>query len=258
MQEFNIFSREILSKERMDCLGDLENLIKFMKNNFKNLNNIVLWTSGLRLNTKEKIDRLYNAGITTLEIPLYGADPKIHDSITYIPGSFYRLSDNLKLISKLKIKLGLHVLVLKQNIYQLKEIFSFATKELNLKELYLWQLIPMYNKEDNSTKYYDCSVNYKTLADTLNSIADKDIELILFEFPQCVSGLINNKSVRFAPRETALNLRITESSTILRKMDYTLKQNTFFCSKCKKKDECIGLFDEYLTKHGSGGLEPYL
>jgi AdoMet-dependent heme synthase len=76
--------------------------------------------------TPARAERLRALGVRQIQVSVYSADPKVHDAVTKVPGSFAR---SLQAIRSLKA-LGLHVKIacplMKQNLAGLKQLRNLA------------------------------------------------------------------------------------------------------------------------------------
>lgn len=94
--------------------------------------------------SKEKLTRLKEAGLDTLQLSFESVDPEENDRIRGIPGSFKKTMDALDWAKELGLNICLSTVVTHQNINHLKEMIQFA------KDQKCWLLL---NKASSSGKW---------------------------------------------------------------------------------------------------------
>lgn len=104
-------------------MEDLLEIIKYATKNFI----VILLTNGTLI-TPRKIKELKNAGVTQVEISLYGANDKVHDQITCVPGSYSKTMRTLNLLQKERIPAVIKHTTMQQNIHEYHEIKKIAMR----------------------------------------------------------------------------------------------------------------------------------
>ena len=245
IKEFNIFSRE-----RADELQGLDKLVAFIKDTFKSLEIIKLWTSGLRL--IKNGGHLKDIGITDLEIPIYGHTPKLYDSIVGVDGSFDRMIKNIDHV-KNNFRLNFHIVCLRQNLSYMRDIIGFVFKKYDVDRISLWPLVPSGSAESRQI-YRNCAVRYSEIIKSLNSFHLGNKFIFLFDFPRCFDDYIKNEHVVISPKLNSYNLKYDGKKLKFRNQSSHLEEYEENCSKCEKKSYCGGIFKEYIDLFGVNEL----
>ncbi|GAG93505.1 unnamed protein product, partial [marine sediment metagenome] len=105
---------------------------------------IGLWinviTNGTLL-TREIVENLKKAGLSSAQVSIEGPNSAIHDAITGIPGSFNRTVRGLKLLLEADIPVHTNTTVSRNNVNHLEKILLLA-KKIGLSRLSMNLLIP--------------------------------------------------------------------------------------------------------------------
>lgn len=91
--------------------------------------------SNCLLMSNEQINSMKGHGVSSVQVSLYSTEPKIHDSITQVKGSFERTLSSIKKLQSAGIEVIIAVSVVKQNVESIIEILRFAKErdiEVNL------------------------------------------------------------------------------------------------------------------------------
>jgi pyruvate-formate lyase-activating enzyme len=70
-------------------------------------------------------EALVDAGLTAIDVPLYGATAKVHEEITSTPGSFDATVQGVERLRALGVRIVLHVTLFKSNLPSLSELLGF-------------------------------------------------------------------------------------------------------------------------------------
>ena len=84
--------------------------------------NVSLLTTGTTGFDETVADRLADMGVHTVDISLYSNEPKVHDAVTGIPGSFNKTIKAIELLSERGMKLNLKCPLMKTNIKSYKSL----------------------------------------------------------------------------------------------------------------------------------------
>lgn len=251
---------DIWGREKVDEFEEVFKILGIAKKYFAN---ITLWSSGLKLRNTEKIKRFIENGVTEFEIPIYGASGKTHDSITRRKGSFERVISALEIMDKLKIKVSLHTVLLKQNIEELPQLIKLAAKYREA-ELSAWFYYPDPAVDHTGVNMYRkyCS-SYAEIRNCLSREIEKigDLRVKFVFFPQCVFLGIRQFMKKAELVETGfVRFMVADSS----RMEYKFLTGkgefgaTFpnKCKFCRLKKKCSGVFSDYIKIFGDREMKP--
>ena len=275
-----------LSKIRSQVADSYKNLIDFKKQGIKNIvisgndpleyediiqiiehikksgfQFIIIETNGLRLSDEHFLDEFIKSGINKLEIPLYGSNSKIHDSVTRTPGSFARTLKGIKGVLKKApdIKIRISSLILQQNKNNLLDLIDLVKGELKIDSLnFSVPCILTYHCHH----YY---VPFKDLGPYVKKIYNYDLKMnykISFtEIPYCVFGNIDRERINNTclPPDLGKHSQPPKmlKSSIKDVPSYRLKRKIEMCKNCKASSFCDGFFINDIDRlFGKGNLKP--
>lgn len=105
---------------------------------------IGLWTNIITngtLLTKQIVENLKKSGLSSTQVSIEGPNPKIHDKISGVPGSFQKTVQGVRLLLDAGIPVHTNTTVSKNNVNHLEEILLLA-KKIGLQRLSMNLLIP--------------------------------------------------------------------------------------------------------------------
>lgn len=193
--------------------------------------------------------------ITSVQVPIYGHTPKVHDAITQNPGSFKSVIKALDNFKKLNFKnIQLHTLILKQNEDYFLKLFSFLLK-FNYKIDVSLVCIPSFrgryikrrlNNIPNLDKVSTC---FKKMKEKFKSNLDK---IFLHDIPPCIAPF-NFTNINFRSKysykgyEHFKNRKI--DTVIVNKEiipEYRVLLKDKKCKKCVLDNICFGITKPYI------------
>lgn len=89
-----------------------------------------VYTNGLAM-TDEQFERLCKMKVNSVSFSMYSADPKVHDSITKVPGSFEKSLNRMMMFKCAGIDTFMKTVVIQQNLDTLEGLFELG-KRLNI------------------------------------------------------------------------------------------------------------------------------
>lgn len=126
-------------------LRNVDDLCRLLKMTKARSHLYSLVTNSLNV-SKEKLTRLREAGLDTLQLSFESLDPEENDKIRGIPGAFQKTMDALKWAKELGLNICLSTVVTHQNINHLGNMVKFA------KDQGCWLLL---NKASSSGRWVD-------------------------------------------------------------------------------------------------------
>jgi len=85
-------------------------------------------SNGLKINKLEVAQRLKEAGVQLVTISLYSLDPKIHDTMTSVKGSFQKTMNAITLLQKVGVTVAINSLLTAMNIKKIFELEDWCYK----------------------------------------------------------------------------------------------------------------------------------
>jgi len=170
-------------------------------------------------------------------IPIYAANPTIHDQIVAKEGAFEILERNLALLGKAGAVLELRTVILKSNITELEELANHVTRNLSFAQV--WAIMQLenigYARMNWETEFCDTSTEFNGVADAVDLAVGRGLRTKLYNFPLC--------TVPPAYRECC-TLSISD-----------WKQKFLpTCDDCELRSSCTGFFEWYPEERGFSGI----
>ena len=207
-------------------------------------------TTGLKLSNSNFVKRIKNIEKITFTVPLYGADPGVHDELTEKKGSFSKI---LKTIKNHDLNIKTHTLILKKNLKHLNAIKDLCS---HYKREHSFTIMHPVSPDDAHKKIYiDNAPMLTTVIEELTQILDKNEMIKFIEFnhwkiPLCLTG----GHYSYKPLQA--------QSIGLNSKELKLGQESAFPTQCKhasycyKSEECPGIFTQYIETYGWGEFSP--
>lgn len=192
-------------------------------------------TTAAPLADPDRCRALVEAGVTSLALPLYAADPAIHDSITRAPGSHAHTLRALENLAELGAEVFVHANLMRQNLDDAAALQALVEGELGLSLCF----VPVRPKDANRP--------YEELAPRYDEIVERAGIHGLVAFPLCLAAQLQDPA-------------IADAAIVADVLKVYLLDQPFVkpprCDGCALRDRCTGTFQAYLDLHGDGELRP--
>ncbi|MDA8132218.1 MAG: radical SAM protein [Elusimicrobia bacterium] len=217
---------------------------------------IRLWTTGLALDDAA-LDGLEKLGVTGLELPIYGASAKTHDSVTGRPGSWRKLISLMERLAKRdRLDVSFHAVALKKNARELPALGGLVGSYSGDWGLSVWHYYPDNQGPGGEKRYLSALPSYASLVEAYRrSRASGRAQFTLF--PDCVVDRLRGvfpgaSSFRQAPAARLLVFRdgLFYYNEINSSAEFG-RTRPASCGPCRR---CPGVFSEYLGRFGSGEI----
>ncbi|MGB0592376.1 MAG: radical SAM protein [Myxococcota bacterium] len=199
---------------------------------------------------------LVEAGLTAIDVPLYGATAEVHEEITSTPGSFEATVGGIKRLQSLGVRIVLHVTLFKSNLPMLTELLEFMAG-LKPDGVYL----QVTGEVGFPGTYERVAPSPATVAVAVARALDAvspDFPVRVADVPPCLLPNHDGNVSRWrdtAERDAdAVVLPFTEWLSTFsagKTRDYGLR-----CEGCDTRSECDGLSHEALLRFGDAELRP--
>lgn len=197
---------------------------------------IEIMTSGEYLCDKNFSREVIRNGVSSLSLPLFCHEGKVHDFIVGREGSFSLVMRGIDNVLSFGARIFVHTNLIKQNIDYLKDLEKFVKKKLKLP----FVILPIRPKSAN--------LSFANLMPSYTEIIKKLYEInALLGFPICIVKRIQKKILLSGDN-------ISDSMKL-----YLLDQRFFkaqICKVCSYLNRCPGLFKEYIQTYGSSEINP--
>jgi len=196
-------------------------------------NFIELQTSDMFSLSDTKLVQLKAAGLTSIDMPIYGVSDKVHNDVVGKPGHFSELLRVLKFCRAEKISVKLHSVPLTTNQHECAAIIGFA-KQHNARFIGF-----QYPRKEGKSR-----IDVDRLVPKLTEL-DPDVRMQLNLYIPCVSvGKKEDTTINLGEVLEVAGRRGTQSLSSF-EMEYAK-----VCERCSAKETCTGIFKGYLKIFG--------
>ena len=166
-------------------------------------------------------------------IPIYSADPSVHDRIVVKEGAFNVLQKNLAILGSMGAGIELRTVVMKSNVDDLQQLAHHITMHQSFAKV--WAVMQLENigfaRMNWNQEFYDNSVSFQPIAEGVDLATARGMQTSLYNFPLCtVPPNYRNHCV---------------ASISDWKQKYLMK-----CRECAVRSDCGGFFEWYPEKQG--------
>ncbi len=166
-------------------------------------------------------------------IPIYSADPNVHDRIVVKEGAFDVLQNNLAILGSLGAGIELRTVVMNSNADDLQLLADHITIHQSFAKV--WAIMQLENigfaRMNWNREFYDSSVSFQPIADGVDLATARGMKTSLYNFPLCtVPPRYRNHCV---------------ASISDWKQKYLVD-----CRECGLRSDCGGFFEWYPEKQG--------
>lgn len=172
-------------------------------------------------------------------IPLYSADPAVHDATVAKPGAYKRLMESFAILARTGAAVELRTVVMKTNVDGLDDLARLITTRLPF--ISVWALMQLesigYGRKNWDALFLDTSIAFDTIGDALDAVHAGGIEAQLYNFPACT---MPGGYRRHAPATIS---------------DWK-RRFLAACEGCSLRDACTGFFEWYPETRGFGRIAP--
>ncbi len=192
-------------------------------------------TSGTPLRDPDRARFLVDAGVRGYGLPLYAADPAVHDEITQSPGSHADSLQAIETLLGLGAEVHVHANLLRHNLRSLGALEKLVTDQLGLPLC----VIPIRPKTANRP-YLELQPRYSEI------VAQAKVRCLV-GFPLCVARQVQDPAI--------VSGKIISDVLKIYVLDQPFVKPPK-CQRCELHGRCSGTFGAYLDRYGDGELAP--
>jgi len=213
---------------------------------------IEAWTSARALADRRWTDDLVGAGLTHVDVPLFGGDPAVHDRVAGVGGAFAETLEGLD-AARGALDVRYHLVVVRQNLGDLGGMVRLG-RRLGLGEP-ASVLIPGPSVEEPATyqafafSYADAMASFRSQDEGVRSVLEA--RGFLQQIPPCVSGRAAVAGERGARPVGIRDGRLNEPGAAAK-----LRVRCSLSSRCADASRCPGHHRGYEEAFGTEGLNP--
>ncbi|WEK51072.1 MAG: His-Xaa-Ser system radical SAM maturase HxsC [Candidatus Kaistia colombiensis] len=181
--------------------------------------------------------RALPAGSVTWGVPLYSADPGLHDRIVGKQGAQAALLNNLAILCRAGAAIELRTVIMRLNVARLTELAVFLVTHVPF--VTNWAIMQLenigYARKNWDELFEDTSISFGHVASALDLARARGISAVLYNFPLCT-----------VPEP----YRALAPSTISDWKRRYLSE----CDDCSARSRCGGFFEWYPDDRGFAGV----
>lgn len=221
---------------------------------------IRIQSNGIRLSDPEYVKSLKDVGLTFVKLSIHGHDAKSHDHAMQVPGSFDKALTTIENLKRLKIGIGVNIVLNKDNHKHLVKFYELFLLKLRLSNFVI--IAPLY--EGNMTLNVP-AMGFR-LKDAAQDIRDAYAVFTKINFPKpplllhftpCVLPGYEQQMLGWS----AFNTMVVNPKGVKRDLDETAQNHTIkteACEKCVYNSRCIGFDRSYSRFFGTDEIQPLL
>jgi len=221
---------------------------------------IRIQTNGVRIADYDYVAGLAEAGLTFVKFSIHGHTAELHDKLVEVPGAFDKCLKAIENLKKLKVGLGVNIVLNEWNYKHLVEFYKLFLLKLELSNFVI--IAPLY--EGNMTKNVDTmGVKITDMAPYIRQAFEEFSKInfpkppLLLHFTPCVLPGYEQQMLGWS----AFNTMVVSPKGEKRDLDMTAQFHTVkteSCKKCVYNERCIGFDSSYARYYGTDEIAPLL
>lgn len=220
-------------------------------------------TNGIRIADYDYAKLLADSGLTFVKYSLHGHDAELHDKLVAVPGAFEKNLRSIENLKKLKVGIGVNIVLNKWNYKHLVEFYELFLLKLQLSNFVI--IAPLYegNMTLNAAKGAEIGVRMTEIAPYIRRAYEVFTKInypkppLLLHFTPCVLPGYEQQMLGWS----AFNTMVVNPKGEKRDLDMTAQAHTLktdACKKCVYNDRCIGWDASYARYFGTDEIAPLL
>ncbi|QFR39608.1 radical SAM protein [Candidatus Gracilibacteria bacterium 28_42_T64] len=209
-------------------------------------------TNGSTISSDRFLDKLFDLGIKNIYLSIHGYGT-IHDDIVGCKGSYEGV---IKIIGSLKKRsfdsLFLNYVVISDNLSSIEDTLNGLLKTSYENLSIKFSLLEPSGAGNNDALFCspkEASLNIKSAIEMFDG---KGIKIYWDGFPLCL--FLGDLEKRADLKTEKINYITEVYENKLYNTDYGRRSYLPECGKCDFKDDCYGIFDEYISAYGQSDL----
>lgn len=220
-------------------------------------------TNGIRLADEQYAAKLRDAGLTFVKFSIHGHDSPLHDRLVAVPGAFDKCLRAIENLKRLKIGIGVNIVLNELNYRHLSDFFDLFLMKLMLSNFVI--IAPLYegNMTRNDTKAAAIGARLTDMAEYIKRAYEMFTRInypkppLLLHFTPCVLPGYEQQMLGWS----AFNTMVVSPRGEKRDLDVTAQAHTVktsACARCVYNDRCIGWDASYARVFGTDEIKPLL
>ena len=211
---------------------------------------VSLQTNARKLSDSEFAKKVFEYGVNLFVVSVHGKTPEEHDLITQVEGSFEEAIEGIRNVKRLGAKVRTNTVAYKGNIQSLPEIaelvISLGVDHVNISAMHpvgkayqnFHKVTPMYTEIQ------------KKVFEMVETCVKHNTVVTLEGFPDCMVKDYEKYKIQWEDNKFKLlfhNFILEDYATFMEK---ETKRHGSPCKECGKKEDCGGIYKEYLEFYG--------
>lgn len=220
-------------------------------------------TNGVRIADYDYVKTLADAGLTFVKYSIHGHTAELHDKLVKIPGAFDKCLKSIENLQKLKVGIGVNIVLNEWNYRHLVEFYELFLLKLQLSNHVI--IAPLYegNMTLNDVKGEKIGARLRDMAPYIKKAYEVFTKInypkppLLLHFTPCVLPGYEQQMLGWS----AFNTMVVSPKGEKRDLDMTATAHTVkidACKKCVYNDRCIGFDSSYARVFGTEEISPLL
>lgn len=218
-------------------------------------------TNGVRIADYEYAKSLAEAGLTFVKYSIHGHNAELHDKLVAVPGAFDKCLKSIENLKKLKVGIGVNIVLNELNYRHLVEFYELFLLKLELSNFVI--IAPLYegNMTLNDVKGGRIGARITDMAPYIRKAYEVFTRVnfpkppLLLHFTPCILPGYEQQMLGWS----AFNTMVVSPKGVKRDLDQTAQFHTVkteACRRCVYDDRCIGFDSSYARVFGTGEISP--
>lgn len=220
-------------------------------------------TNGVRIADFDYVKTLADAGLTFVKYSIHGHTAELHDKLVGIPGAFDKCLKSIENLQKLRVGIGVNIVLNDWNYKHLVEFYELFLLKLQLSNFVI--IAPLYegNMTLNDVKGAKIGARITDMAPYIKKAYEVFTKInypkppLLLHFTPCIMPGYEQQMLGWS----AFNTMVVNPRGEKRDLDMTAQAHTLKtedCKKCVYHDRCIGFDASYARVFGTDEINPIL
>ena len=220
-------------------------------------------TNGVRIADFDYVKGLADAGLTFVKYSIHGHNAELHDKLVGIPGAFDKCLKSIENLKRLKVGIGVNIVLNDWNYRHLEEFYELFLLKLQLSNFVI--IAPLYegNMTLNAVKGAKIGIRLAEMAPYIKKAYEVFTKInfpkppLLLHFTPCILPGYEQQMLGWS----AFNTMVVNPKGEKRDLDMTAGAHAIkveACRKCVYNDRCIGFDSSYSRVFGTEEISPLL
>lgn len=208
---------------------------------------IKVQTNGLLLATASNLDRLLEAGVTTVHVSIHTHEREAYEGMVRREGVYDAMAGALRNLVAADVRVGADVILTTETVPRLSSAIAWLG-ELGVRRADLWFVSLTDQNAANVGSMPRMSEVVPAIADARRVAGECGIQLRSLHIPRCILG--EHHALAWDPGAGRVKVVTPEAVFELADSELTPQVQVEACRGCRFEAECPGLRRDYLARYG--------